>query len=526
MCDAFLVLAQAPGGLSCFLVPAGAARRRPQPLPPPAAEGQARQPLQRLGRGRVRRRRRPGWSARRAGAWRPSWRWSTTPAWTAWSARRAPMQPGAVAQATHHAAHRSAFGRRLVDQPLMQQRAGRPAPWSRGGHHGGHAGGRRRTTRRRGRPGRGRPAAAGHGGRQVLGVQARAAAWPPRRWSAWAATATSRSRGCPGCSARRPLNSIWEGSRQRQQCPRRAAGADQGARLARGLLRRGRARARPPSRRLAASRRGACARSSRTGDVETVQARARRLVERMALVLQGSLLVRYGDAARSPTPSAPPAWAATRASLGTLHSPGIDFGRIVDATRHRPENFGLHRRLRFHELAEQPDGSIRGGIRGEAVPRRRSPAPTAAPATAAAERAAADRGPEPGHRRADPRRCRSLLRRGGGDRGPVRRATRPTGRRWGSRPRHWLGKLRDWILDNQERILDTMQRETGKVRPTPRNEPVYLADIINFYGTKASKFIGEDARPRPLAAAGLEEAAGPVPAAPGRRHHQPLELPC
>jgi acyl-CoA reductase-like NAD-dependent aldehyde dehydrogenase len=57
---------------------------------------------------------------------------------------------------------------------------------------------------------------------------------------------------------------------------------------------------------------------------------------------------------------------------------------------------------------------------------------------------------------------------------------------------HWLGKLRDWILDNQDRILDTMQRETGKVRADASNEPVYLADIINFYGTKASKFIGEE----------------------------------
>jgi betaine-aldehyde dehydrogenase len=57
---------------------------------------------------------------------------------------------------------------------------------------------------------------------------------------------------------------------------------------------------------------------------------------------------------------------------------------------------------------------------------------------------------------------------------------------------HWLGKLRDWILDNQDRILDTMQRETGKVRADASNEPVYLADLINFYGTKAPKFIGEE----------------------------------
>ncbi|HVO54367.1 MAG TPA: aldehyde dehydrogenase family protein [Solirubrobacterales bacterium] len=58
---------------------------------------------------------------------------------------------------------------------------------------------------------------------------------------------------------------------------------------------------------------------------------------------------------------------------------------------------------------------------------------------------------------------------------------------------YWLGKLRDWIFDNQERILDTMQRETGKVRADAANEPVYLASIINFYGAKAAKFIGEEA---------------------------------
>ncbi len=58
---------------------------------------------------------------------------------------------------------------------------------------------------------------------------------------------------------------------------------------------------------------------------------------------------------------------------------------------------------------------------------------------------------------------------------------------------YWLGKLRDWVLDNQDRILDTMQRETGKVRADASNEPFYLADIINFYGSKASKFIGEEA---------------------------------
>jgi acyl-CoA reductase-like NAD-dependent aldehyde dehydrogenase len=68
---------------------------------------------------------------------------------------------------------------------------------------------------------------------------------------------------------------------------------------------------------------------------------------------------------------------------------------------------------------------------------------------------------------------------------------------------HWLGKLRDWLLDNEERVLDTMQAETGKVRADASNEPAYLADLINFYGTNAARFIGEESvRPHtPLLAA-------------------------
>jgi len=58
---------------------------------------------------------------------------------------------------------------------------------------------------------------------------------------------------------------------------------------------------------------------------------------------------------------------------------------------------------------------------------------------------------------------------------------------------HWLGKLRDWLLDNSERVLDTMQAETGKVRADASGEPVYLADLINFYGARAAEFIGEEA---------------------------------
>ncbi len=66
----------------------------------------------------------------------------------------------------------------------------------------------------------------------------------------------------------------------------------------------------------------------------------------------------------------------------------------------------------------------------------------------------------------------------------------------------WLGELRDWLFDNQDRVLDTMQAETGKVRGDTTAETIYLTDLINFYGKKAAKFIGDETvRPHsPLAA--------------------------
>ena len=72
------------------------------------------------------------------------------------------------------------------------------------------------------------------------------------------------------------------------------------------------------------------------GDIETIEARARRIVERMALALQGSLLVRYGDQAVAdafcasrldgrlgPAPSAPcrPAPTSAASSSATARAP-------------------------------------------------------------------------------------------------------------------------------------------------------------------------------------------------------------
>jgi putative acyl-CoA dehydrogenase len=64
-------------------------------------------------------------------------------------------------------------------------------------------------------------------------------------------------------------------------------------------------------------------------DLEAIEFRARSVVERMALALQGSLLVRYGD------PAVADAFCASRLAsngglaFGTLPA-GTDFGRIIE----------------------------------------------------------------------------------------------------------------------------------------------------------------------------------------------------
>jgi acyl-CoA reductase-like NAD-dependent aldehyde dehydrogenase len=73
------------------------------------------------------------------------------------------------------------------------------------------------------------------------------------------------------------------------------------------------------------------------------------------------------------------------------------------------------------------------------------------------------------------------------------RANQPAWEELGIKGRaQWLYKLRDWILDHQDEIADTMQRETGKVRGEAAGEAVYLMDLINFYGKKAGKYIGDE----------------------------------
>jgi putative acyl-CoA dehydrogenase len=63
-------------------------------------------------------------------------------------------------------------------------------------------------------------------------------------------------------------------------------------------------------------------------DFESMEIRARRVVERMAIALQGALLVRHGD------PAVADAFCASRLAgdhgraFGTLPA-GVDFGRVI-----------------------------------------------------------------------------------------------------------------------------------------------------------------------------------------------------
>jgi betaine-aldehyde dehydrogenase len=72
------------------------------------------------------------------------------------------------------------------------------------------------------------------------------------------------------------------------------------------------------------------------------------------------------------------------------------------------------------------------------------------------------------------------------------RSNQPSWEALGNKGRaRWLFQLRDWLLDHQDEIADTMQAETGKVRAEAAGETIYLADLINYYGKKADKFIGD-----------------------------------
>ena len=130
--------------------------------------------------------------------------------------------------------------------------------------------------------------------------------------------------GMPRLYRESPLNSIWEGSGN-VQC------LDVLRAMARGPQALEAFFAEVDEAAGADPRLDAAAESLRAelGDLEGIESRARRVVERMALVLQGSLVVRYAD------PAVADAFCASRLggdwgrAFGTLPA-GTDFERIIE----------------------------------------------------------------------------------------------------------------------------------------------------------------------------------------------------
>jgi putative acyl-CoA dehydrogenase len=229
-----------------------------------------------------------------------------------------------VAQATHHAAHRAAFGKRLVDQPLMQNvladlcieseaataammrlaRAYDPGTDEREQHF------KRIAT-------------------------AVVKYWVCKRWPVHAAEALECLGGngyvedslMPRLYREAPLNSIWEGSGN-VICLDVLRAMAHGPEVIEAFFAEIDG-ARGADRRLDAF---AAALRQDLADHTGIEARARRIVERMALALQGALLVRGGP------PAVADAFCASRLAgdhgraFGTLPA-GTDMTAIIERAR-------------------------------------------------------------------------------------------------------------------------------------------------------------------------------------------------
>jgi putative acyl-CoA dehydrogenase len=119
VCDAFLVLAQAPGGLSCFLMP------RILPDGSPNAGFQIARLKDKLGTralasAEVEFDHALAWLVGEEGRGLPAIIDMVNHTRLDCVLGSAAGMRRAVAEATHHAAHRSAFGKALIDQPLME----------------------------------------------------------------------------------------------------------------------------------------------------------------------------------------------------------------------------------------------------------------------------------------------------------------------------------------------------------------------------------------------------------------------
>jgi putative acyl-CoA dehydrogenase len=323
MADAFLVLAQAGGGLSCFLMPR---------FTPDGARNRVH--VQRL-KDKLGNRSNASAEIELDGAWArmvgEEGRGVATIIEMVNHTRldcvigAAAGMRQAVAQATHHAAHRSAFGALLADQPLMRNVLADLCVESEA------------ATVAMMRLARAYDDGARDAVERLFARLATALVkyWVCKRAPAHAAEALEclggngyvEESGMPRLYREAPLNSIWEGSgnvicldvlRARRRTPQAFEAFFAQVELGE--------RAEPRLAAFASRMRDEVARADESG--------ARRMVERMALALQGSLLVRFGD------PAVAEAFCATRLrgegglAFGTLPD-GLALDRILDRARPR-----------------------------------------------------------------------------------------------------------------------------------------------------------------------------------------------
>ncbi len=337
MCDAFLVLAQTESGVSCFLMP----RFTP--------DGQRnRFHLQRL-KDKLGNRSNASSEVEFRGAWARM---------VGEEGRGVPtiiemvnhtrldcvngcatgMRYGTAA-AINHAEHRSAFGKLLIDQPLMRNVLADLAVESEAATIAGMRLARAydeaqmpdaSSASRPGAPGSDEARAFRRLATAVLKywVCKRAPSHAVEALECFGGNGYVEESGMPRLYRESPLASIWEGSGNVQclDVLRAMVKSPESVEAFTTEVGEG-AGAEPRLDRFAAKIREELA------DLDGIESRARRIVERMALALQGSLLVRYAD------PAVADAFCATRLegdwghAFGTLPN-GTDVGRIIE--RHSP----------------------------------------------------------------------------------------------------------------------------------------------------------------------------------------------
>lgn len=318
MSDVFLVLARAAEGLTCFLVPR---------VLPDGTRNVFR--IQRL-KDKLGNRSNASSEVEFDGTWArrvgPEGRGLATIIRMVTATRldcvtgSASLMRSAVAQATHHGAHREAFGAALTDQPLMRNVLADLAVESEA------------ATTLTLRLAAGVDADESAFNRVALAVSKY---WVCKRAPAVAVEALEclggngyvEESGMPLLYREAPLNSIWEGSGNINALDVLRAMSKQPESVDAFLTEVGEAHGADP--RFDAAVKELLADLS---DLEEMEGRARRVVERMALVLQGSLLLRYGD------PAVADAFVASRLSgegglaFGTLPR-GVDAKSVIERAR-------------------------------------------------------------------------------------------------------------------------------------------------------------------------------------------------